>query len=1143
MQLGGHRLRRQLGAGPDGAAYLADATDGTTVVVCVLDAARADAQRWQTLTRRLRRAALLNHPGALTIEALALEAAPPFVVVEWLGEASDDSRPPRLTAVALDAAHTVATVLAAAHCLGLSHGALGPEALRRAADGSPRLDFTGVRAGRPGCAVDADFADDVAALGRLLVWMLTGQPGRDAALPPAVGPLLDALLAVDRTDRLTAAEAARRLSELALPLGVDSAPMLDLSHTVHAFGAAAGESALPERLGRFRLLEPLGEGGMGAVFKARDESDGSVVALKVLRPHSGGDDAIRRFRKEARLLREVVSPCVANLLEDNEDAGRNYLVIEYVAGQSLDKLLDSRGRLSEREALAIAADVARGLAEAHARGIVHRDVKPDNVLLPVLGPPVAKLTDFGLARHVVESESLNVTKAGAILGTLLYMSPEQCAGAALDARADVYALGATLYHLLAGRPPFDGASPLALIAQHTKEPPPPLRRFCPEASEGIGKVIEKALSKDPADRYADATGLLSDLERLLRGEPTGLAAHPRRPVCDPRRVRRYEFTWDLQATPGQLWPHVSNTERLNRAVGLSSVQFTDQPSPGASAADGLKPRGRRFGAFRKVGLTIGWEEHPFEWVEGRKLGVLREYHSGPFKWLLSAVEMMPYGSGTRLTHRVEVEPRGVLGRTLAAIEIGRRGRRALERVYRRMDAALQASATSPGAGSPDPFEPPNLLLVPQRDRLDALLDDLVKRGVAAETAERLGDYLAEAPAQAVARLRPLALARTLGLDPDATVTACLHAARAGLLVLLWDVLCPVCRIPTEVKDSLRQLREHERCVACDLDYALDFANSVELVFRVHPEVRPSELATYCVGGPAHSPHVAAQARIAPGERIELELALTEGSYRLRGPQLPYAIDFRVQPGAGATRWDLSLAKGPDAALPRSLRPGGQLLALANDHGTELVVRIERIAPRADALTAARASSLALFRDLFPGEVLSPGQLISMGTVTLLVTDLERAGELYGTLGDTKAFGLIHEHFRLVRDRVAAGGGALVKTVGEGIVAAFPDAAVAVRAALELQGLLDAAEATRGLCLRAGVHCGPALAATLNDHLDYFGTTVRQALVLPALAPGGGLVLTRAVAAEPAVATLLAGRGDLFAADLPGAPGEMLLRLH
>src|SRR5262249_2857786 len=159
----------------------------------------------------------------------------------------------------------------------------------------------------------------------------------------------------------------------------------------------------------------------------------------------------------------------------------------------------------------------------------------------------------------------------------------------------------------------------------------------------------------------------------------------------------------------------------------------------------------------------------------------------------------------------------------------------------------------------------------------------------------------------------------------------------------------------------------------------------------------------------------------------------------------------------------------------------QQVALTNDQPQELLVRVERTASRSDALTAARASALALFRELFPGEVLSPGQLVSVANVTLLVTDLDGASDLYEEVGDGPAFSRIHECFRLLGERVRQEGGAVVKTVGEGLVAVFNEPAAAVRAALDLPAVLRREEATRGLRLRVAVHRGPALAATLNEH--------------------------------------------------------------
>src|SRR5207245_1978447 len=254
------------------------------------------------------------------------------------------------------------------------------------------------------------------------------------------------------------------------------------------------------------------------------------------------------------------------------------------------------------------------------------------------------------------------------------------------------------------------------------------------------------------------------------------------------------------------------------------------------------------GKIRKMGLTAAWQEHPFEWIEARRFGVLREFKQGPFKWLVSMVELTPRaGGGTTLAHRVRIEPNGMIGRTAAALEVGVKGYRAVDRVYRRIDAAITGKLR--GQGLADPFEEPSALSGPRRRRLDHLLEKLNDCGVDPTVVERFGDFLAVAPAQEVARIRPIALARRLALDPEQVVAACLQGAREGLLVLLWDILCPVCRIPSAVKDTLQALRDHGRCEACNLDFELDFANSVEMIFRAHPDIRESELRTYCVGGP------------------------------------------------------------------------------------------------------------------------------------------------------------------------------------------------------------------------------------------------------------------------------------------------------
>jgi serine/threonine protein kinase/class 3 adenylate cyclase len=1161
MQFGPYRLLAQLDAGRDGASYRAADAAGNPAEVRVLSGAVADADRWKALSKRLRLAATFDHPATVRIQALELDHDPPFVALDWvegnsLAESFAQTVPP--PAEGLRIAEELCGVVAEAHRLGLVHGRLRPASICLTDAGGLKLDFSGVEAGaltEPAALAEmsaacvapeveaggkADAAADLYSLGMILYWLLRGGTALPGHTPREIAGniqqetrtfrvswqhLVPLLLASDPAERPPARTVLERLQKDGSDVEASPEAQTVLGQTVQPESRAT--APMPTRVGRFRLMEKLGEGGMGSVYRAEDTTDGTIAAVKLLQGRWNNlEGAWQRLRKEARMLAEVNNPYVANLIEINEHEGVPYLVMEFVEGESLSKTLARRKRLPEVEAVAVMADVARALVEAHRRGIVHRDVKPENILLQMenekhntdaLFPIRVKLCDFGLARHVLQSESLNLTQAGTAVGTPFYASPEQCAGARIDARTDVYAMGATLYHLLAGRPPFVAETALGLSFLHANKPPPPLREFNPEVSDGVCRIVEKALAKHPDDRQADAEALLLELERLRRGEAVSVVVHPRLPPAAAGKVLLYEWTWELEAAPEQLWPHVANTERLNRAIGLPAVDFTTEPDPSGGT--------RRFGEARKAGVVNAWREHPFEWVEGRRLGVLREYHRGVFKWLASTVELKPReDGGTTLTHRLRIEPRGLLGRLIAAVEVGVKGKRALERVYRRIDGYAGGKLGRPETS--DPFEPAPPMKPAGRRRLERLLNRLIELRLDPGVVEKFGDFLSHAPPQEVARIRPLALAERLGLDADQLTAACLHGAREGLLVLLWDILCPICRIPSSVKDALKAVSEHEHCPACDLDFKPDFGEAVEMIFRVHPEVRPSELATYCVGGPAHSPHVAAQVRVAPGETIELELQLSEGAYRLRGPQLPYALDFQIRTAAPARRWDLTLGQGEPPRTPAALQAGRQILTLTNEHPVEVVVRVERTASRADALTAVRASTLSLFRELFPGEALSPGRLASVASLTLLVTDLDPAGRLYEKFGDARAFDVLHGYLQAVGESVKRDGGAVVKAVGEGILASFIDPAAAVRVGLVLAGrAISGAES--GLRPRVAVHRGPVMVATINDHLDYFGSTVSQASRLTQHSRGGEMVLTQSVASDPEVADVLRLQGLLI----------------
>jgi class 3 adenylate cyclase len=333
-----------------------------------------------------------------------------------------------------------------------------------------------------------------------------------------------------------------------------------------------------------------------------------------------------------------------------------------------------------------------------------------------------------------------------------------------------------------------------------------------------------------------------------------------------------------------------------------------------------------------------------------------------------------------------------------------------------------------------------------------------------------------------------------------------------------------------------------------LDFEIDFANSVEMVFRTHGAIRETELGTYCVGGPSHSPHVAAQVRLRAGESFDLDLSLDEGAYRIRGPQLPHSIEFRVQPDGPRSRWQWSLSNGLSLGYERALRTGGQQLSITNDFDQEVIVRVERMASREDALTAAQAANLALFRELFPGEVVSTGKGVCVSDITMLVIVLVDAGHLYESLGDQRAFQIINDFFKILENRIRLDGGALIKSLGEGIVATFSNSAAAVRAAVNLAADLkqanihDSGNGAFLLGVRAAINRGSAMATTINGNLDYFGVTVHQVMHILALARPSELVMSQTVAADIEVAAFLRQHGSacrIFQANVPCQPNAVL----
>jgi len=279
------------------------------------------------------------------------------------------------------------------------------------------------------------------------------------------------------------------------------------------------EGAAPERadtddlcgrtLQHLKVLDRIGVGGMGSVYRAHDLSLDRTVALKVIRSEKVQATAQReRFVREARSQARLSHPNVVPIYYIGEEDGLVFFAMELVDGEALDGILARGERLDWPRALELLHDVADALRMAHERGIVHRDIKPSNLLVDPSG--LVKVADFGLAKTAnPDAEDVQLTQEGAVLGSPLYMSPEQGQGEPVDHRSDIYSLGATFYHLLTGRPPYVAKSAVGVIAKHLSAPVPRLSKDLPKVPEGVARLVERMMAKDPADRFGDYESLLS----------------------------------------------------------------------------------------------------------------------------------------------------------------------------------------------------------------------------------------------------------------------------------------------------------------------------------------------------------------------------------------------------------------------------------------------------------------------------------------------------------------------------------------------------------------------------------------------------------------------------------------------------------
>lgn len=556
-----------------------------------------------------------------------------------------------------------------------------------------------------------------------------------------------------------------------------------------------------------------------------------------------------------------------------------------------------------------------------------------------------------------------------------------------------------------------------------------------------------------------------------------------------------EQSVSLTSSAAELWPLISDTDRSNRLIVGEPVAYRpNDAEPGALA--------RFVGRSRSAGFTLEYDEEPFEWIEGRSLGVSRWMRGGPIAGYRFRLSLDPLAEGgTRLTARIELFPRHRVLWPLLAWKA-----RSIPGAYvelgERLDAHLRRQA-------PSPFDVPPASVDPAR--LSPALRAMEAAHVEPAIVTRLGELLRTAPDVELVRVRPFELAARYGLDRREVLRACLHGVGAGALELRWGVICPSCRTASKEVETLSELTLEAHCQLCDLAYGVELDRLVEATFRPHPSVRVVSDELFCIGGPWRTPHVFAQVNLEDGAEQRLAAPSTAGRYRLfaRGGRV---ASLELVEGAPPEAEVVVGAEGLSSAA-WTLAPGASLL-LRNESGEALHVKLERLEWASLAATAHEVTTLPDFRRMFSKDLLKPATPLRVASATIFFSDLTGSTALYSSAGDAAAFRLVDDHFDVLREEIARAGGTIVKTMGDAVMAAFLTPESAALAALGSLRAFETFRATHehGLLtgLKLGVYNGPCYLVTANATIDYFGQTVNCAARVQHLAESGEVVLSRGI---------------------------------
>jgi len=537
------------------------------------------------------------------------------------------------------------------------------------------------------------------------------------------------------------------------------------------------------------------------------------------------------------------------------------------------------------------------------------------------------------------------------------------------------------------------------------------------------------------------------------------------------------WDWKLKSKPEEIWPYITDTNRLFKDLKYPTVHTTDitqTVNPGFVQL-----------SYKGINRYEVWEEEPCEWEYPFHFGLRRHYQAGPYKNLEVQIDLKPYDKGTQLVVNIQAVPRkfSILS-VLTTFKIKTLIKQRLKKIVYQYDMLAKRGQKSFQSAKK------HQLVRGGEKRLQEIRQELNSK-VNIAILKKLIAFIRKADDLELQRIQPYELAQYWGINRQKVFETFISAAKAGLLNFKWDLRCPTCRTVQQSEKTLSQIHEPVHCDHCRQQFNVNFNKSLQLSFTPNPLIRKIDPSKYCIRGPQDKPHIFIQQYVKTGDNHFLKTKLPTGTYTLRSNHSDGIATVHVQED-GQDTVHIAIYKqglrGEEVSI--NTEPN---LSFENKSNTPQIITLERKNWDDNEVSAARATSSQLFRNLFTNEVLPKGEKIAVDNLTLMFTDLFNSTGMYKEEGDDKAVRQVIDHFEVLNQTVSEEDGAIVKTIGDSVMAVFCDPHQALRAYLRAQKILTEDERfNNNFRLKAGIHHGSCVAVNLNNRIDYFGSTVNIA---------------------------------------------------